>query len=164
MCIRDRAYTSFHPPPFVNAKNVSSSYLKTEAQTWVSRSHRPPKRPKTDGDDDGDDADVDPASRRLVIHIGSEAIRIGRATDLYPTVVPHVLARKLPHPRAQHLELGLGGVRPRLLRAELRSILRQYKLRPVSNGWQSANSYNSSVEPEPVACLLYTSDAADDHH
>ena len=23
------AYTSFHPPPFVNAKNVSSSYLKT---------------------------------------------------------------------------------------------------------------------------------------
>ena len=44
------AYTSFHPPPFVNAKNVSSSYLKTEAQTWVSRSHRPTKRPKT-GDD-----------------------------------------------------------------------------------------------------------------
>ena len=38
-----------------------------------------------------------------------------------------------------------------MLRAELRSIMRQYKLRPVSNGWQSANSYNSSVEPEPVA-------------
>ena len=49
------AYTSFHPPPFVNAKNVSSSYLKTEAQTWVSRSHRPTKRPKTgaDGADGG---------------------------------------------------------------------------------------------------------------
>ena len=80
------AYTSFHPPPFVNAKNVSSSYLKTEAQTWVSRSHRPPKRPKTDDDADTD-ADVDPASRRLVIHIGSEAIRIGRATDLYLSLI-----------------------------------------------------------------------------
>ena len=60
------AYTSFHPPPFVNAKNVSSSYLKTEAQTWVSRSHRPTKRPKTG--DDGDDGD-DPASRLSLIHI-----------------------------------------------------------------------------------------------
>ena len=145
------AYTSFHPPPFVNAKNVSSSYLKTEAQTWVSRSHRPTKRPKTGADGaDGDD-DIDPASRRLVIHIGSEAIRIGRATDLYPTVVPHVLARQLPHPRAQPARPHATEAQLEMLRAELRSIMRQYKLRPVSNGWQSANSYNSSVEPERVA-------------
>lgn len=158
--------------------DVSSSYLKTEAQTWVSRSGRPTKRAKRDGEEDvtgvddeeesRSDDDKEPASRRLVIHVGSDFIRVGRATDLYPTAVPNVLARKLTTRDEEAREAGSGpddgrqsmSDPPRehatdaqldMLRAELRSIMRQYKLRPVSNGWQSANSYNASVEPERVA-------------
>ncbi|CCV00267.1 unnamed protein product [Malassezia sympodialis ATCC 42132] len=141
--------------------DVSSSYLKTEAQTWVARSGRPGKRVKRDDEDDAenapepaDDADGDdPVARRLVVHIGSDAVRVGRATDLYPTVVPNVLARRMatetpPSASAPAPESMDPLLEP--LRAELRMIMRQYKLRPVSNGWQSANSYNASVQPERV--------------
>jgi len=138
---------------------VSSSYLKTEAQTWVARSGRPAKRVKRD-DEEGaesepadDTEDEDPVARRLVIHIGSDAVRVGRATDLYPTVVPNVLARRMATempPRASAPAPESPESLLELLRAELRMIMRQYKLRPVSNGWQSANSYNASVQPERI--------------
>lgn len=35
-----------------------------------------------------------PASRTIVLHPGSQYLRIGRATDLYPQSVPNVLARR----------------------------------------------------------------------
>ncbi|PWN51830.1 actin-like ATPase domain-containing protein [Violaceomyces palustris] len=122
------AFTTFHPPPPINAKNVSSSYLKTEAQTWISRSQqqqqmtanlRGKKRkvgsgfggggmesggdvtPGLDGyaSDEGDEMDQEqkpqgPASKTIVIHPGSEYLRIGRATDLYPLSLPNVIARR----------------------------------------------------------------------
>ncbi|KAI3626757.1 ARP8 [Malassezia furfur] len=148
--------------------DVSSSYLKTEAQTWMSR-----KR-KADDDDD--------AAHCLVIHLGSEHVRVGRSSDLYPTTVPCALARRMrvrsdaaqappaPFPRTDtpaeaRADDALGTPEAEAaaathadpvarhserLRAELRAIMRQYKLRPVSNGWQSANSYNASVTPERV--------------
>ncbi|KAN0062472.1 Actin-like protein arp8 [Thecaphora frezii] len=137
------AYSTFFSVAPLNAKNVSSSYLKTEAQTWISRSQaalaaqqnlgsRGKKRKRAaaaaaaaapgadpddadatlyddaeDSDDDdaaADDADAKPsgpASRTIVIHPGSEFIRIGRATDLYPLTVPNAIARrpKLPLPQ-----------------------------------------------------------------
>ena len=35
------------------------------------------------------------AEHRIVIHMGARFLRIGRATDLYPTVVPCVVARNM---------------------------------------------------------------------
>lgn len=134
---------------------------------------------KRKADDDADDA----ASRRLVIHLGSEFVRVGRSSDLYPTTMPCALARRLrtahyaprsppapfpPAPRAARADAHADAPADapadtpadaptdavshdiERLRAELRAIMRQYKLRPVSNGYQSANSYNASVQPEPV--------------
>ncbi|WFC99399.1 actin-like protein arp8 [Malassezia yamatoensis] len=71
-------------------KDVSSSYLKTEAQTWMSRKRKV---------DDAEDA----ASRRIVIHLGSEHIRIGRSSDVYPTTMPCALTRymRTPHYRCK---------------------------------------------------------------
>ena len=43
--------------------DVSSSYLKTEAQTWVSRSGRPTKRAKRDGEEDVTGVDDEEDSR-----------------------------------------------------------------------------------------------------
>ena len=45
------------------------------------------RKRKADDDDD--------AAHCLVIHLGSEHVRVGRASDLYPTTVPCALARRL---------------------------------------------------------------------
>ncbi|SNX87030.1 related to ARP8 - Actin-related protein [Melanopsichium pennsylvanicum] len=119
-------YTTFFSVAPLNAKNVSSSYLKTESQTWISRSQSTaqplPQSKKrrldalrdvadaADGADasinldDEDDLDADqgekeaaentPAHRTIVIHSGSETLRLGRATDLFPISLPNVIARR----------------------------------------------------------------------
>jgi len=116
-------YTTFFSVAPLNAKNVASSYLKTEAQTWISRSQAaapPVPQPKKrrleairDGTDaadaslnvdEDDDVDVEegekeaaentPAHRTIVIHPGSENLRLGRATDLFPISIPNVIARR----------------------------------------------------------------------
>ncbi|GAC94803.1 actin-like protein [Pseudozyma hubeiensis SY62] len=116
-------YTTFFSVAPLNAKNVSSSYLKTEAQTWISRSQAAAQslgsskkrridvlRDGADGADasinmdDDDDLDADegeaeaaentPAHRTIVIHPGSQNLRLGRATDLFPITLPNVIARR----------------------------------------------------------------------
>lgn len=150
--------------------DVSSSYLKTEAQTWMSRSvpsAKKTKRKREDGaqSDSGDEADgregdEDPVSRRLVVHLGSEFLRVGRATDLLPMCMPCALARRFAGARGApahastsdreaHADEALSGP-IESIRNELRAIMRQYKLRTVNNGPQSAASYNAAVEPERV--------------
>ncbi|WFD35392.1 actin-like protein arp8 [Malassezia cuniculi] len=229
------SYTSFHPPPFVNAKNVSSSYLKSEAQTWMSRSNAPLATPqKRSNSEEPEDVrahaneDKD-AQHRIVIHMGSRYLRIGRATDLYPTVVPCVIARNMrrlralrprfERPQVVHaqtqtngekalgdmqgdaasasktgvpvaaqsaVETGpnenaapgaadataqpnaqpnaqpdaAGAAQPsdgdtlsqqiERIRAELRLIMQQYKLRAMPNAQQSSANYNASVTPQRV--------------
>ncbi|SJX64672.1 related to ARP8-Actin-related protein [Sporisorium reilianum f. sp. reilianum] len=117
-------YTTFFSVAPLNAKNVSSSYLKTEAQTWISRSQAAvqsqqgqSKKRRLDALKDGadapdasinmdedDDLDADdgereaaentPAHRTIVIHPGSQNLRLGRATDLFPISLPNVIARR----------------------------------------------------------------------
>lgn len=130
-----------------------------------------PKRKHDDEEEEEEGEEVDGAQRRIVLHLGSEFLRVGRSSDLYPTTVPSAVARKMHLPahgkadRKAAVPDELGGPEQAAaddthadptarhiesLRAELRAIMRQYKLRPVSNGYQSANSYNASVEPEKV--------------
>ena len=113
-------YTTFFSVAPLNAKNVSSSYLKTEAQTWISRSQAAAqalpqsKKSRLDAVADAADASVNmdqddhlqpeegereaaentPAHRTIVIHPGSENLRLGRATDLFPVSLPNVIARR----------------------------------------------------------------------
>ncbi|KAF6766960.1 Actin-related protein [Kalmanozyma brasiliensis GHG001] len=110
-------YTTFFSVAPLNAKNVSSSYLKTEAQTWITRSQaavqEQSKKRRIDGGeaaegsvimDEEDDLDADegekvaaentPAHRTIVIHPGSQNLRLGRATDLFPISLPNVIARR----------------------------------------------------------------------
>ncbi|KAL4398816.1 Ino80 complex protein [Malassezia pachydermatis] len=151
--------------------DVSSSYLKSEAQTWASRASRPTKRAKRDAETDAGENDeaeetaesaaateesdsASASAKRLVVHLGSDFVRVGRSNDLYPTLVPNVVARRgaEPHPLPPSPEpMPASEASFETLRAELRSIMRQYKLRPVTHGWQSANSYNASVQPEKIA-------------
>ncbi|CAD6970439.1 unnamed protein product [Tilletia controversa] len=144
------AYTTFCVPPPINVKNQSSSYLKSEGQTWLARAaSAPAKRRKLDLSGSGsasasasvlsspdkgkapvrgsevnglhDNLDGEEVTAReqqaktIIIHPGSQYLRIGRATDLFPISIPNVIARKerpTPyqlHRRAQQVSRGANG-------------------------------------------------------
>lgn len=96
-------YTLFHVPLPLNPKHAGTHYLKSESQTlWArnaARAHRTRAPPSEDV--------VTPEGRRgskvLVIHPGSRFLRVGRASDVMPIIVPNVIARKheppVPEPR-----------------------------------------------------------------
>ncbi|KAL5512963.1 ARP8 [Sanghuangporus vaninii] len=87
-------YTTFHAPLLVNPKLTSSSYLKYESQTlWTRNAARASKN------------DIGPqegrrGSKVIVIHPGTRTLRIGRASDVAPVSVPHVIARRVHTPPA----------------------------------------------------------------
>ncbi|CAO1621613.1 unnamed protein product [Parajaminaea phylloscopi] len=210
-------YTGFYPPPPLNTKYVSSSFLRTETQTLAGRiaagiggrgylGSGKRKRRADDGealaasdgeegdeeDDDGQEEElqrpgVAAAARTIIVHPGSTYIRVGLATDVSPVVWPSVIARRNrigtpalrsgPSPSEDEAMAddlaAAGGSRqesePRgktspdegkgangqdsrinLMRADLRQILRNMKLRGVANGKGLAASYNASAKPESI--------------
>ncbi|KAG8741308.1 actin-like protein arp8 [Ceratobasidium sp. 414] len=91
-------FTAFHIPPVTNTKNVSSSYLKTDAQTIWARNAAQAQRKRT-----ADEAftgkekaatDSAPGAKTVVIHPGSRWLKIGMASDVFPVSIPNVIARK----------------------------------------------------------------------
>ncbi|KAK0525215.1 actin-like protein arp8 [Tilletia horrida] len=119
------AYTTFYVPPPINVKNQTSSYLKSEGQTWLARAAAAPSKRRKLDPSAGDAAAAVPGSAKgkapiradaeldvedeeleteedlaaqhantIIIHPGSQYLRIGRATDLFPVSVPNVIARK----------------------------------------------------------------------
>lgn len=100
---------------------------------------------------------TDPAQRTIVIHPGSRMLRIGRASDPLPISVPNVVARrrqgaagssasgvfKNSEPSPETLETFNSKVGA--IRIELRSRMRQIKLRGITNGQGIAANYNADV-------------------
>lgn len=175
----DVTHTDRKSSPPLLPTDVSSSFIKTDAQTMAGRIAAQGgaimnKRRKVgddgedrmDEDDDEDDADMDstqtPASRTIVIHPGSTHIRVGLASDVAPVVWPNVLARRgatTPTTQDTTTTTTTGDASTTdtpldsniaLIRADLRSIMRNMKLRGVSNGRASAANYNATVQPETI--------------
>lgn len=121
-----------------------------------------------DSDEDAEDEEQAPSSssNTIVIHPGSHHLRIGLSSDLAPIAVPHILARRdrlTPQEsdktdgaaqdgggeaddRETELSSGIDA-----LRNDLKSIMRNMKLRPVANGRQQTANYNAGVKPESLA-------------
>lgn len=170
-------YTTFHVPLVPNPKHVSTTYLKTEAQTLWARYSR-----KSRG---VDDASTSQEQRRgaqvIVLHPGSRFLRIGKASDVSPVTIPSVVARKCkpPVPRSVQVERIL---RPRkdrrpiesetenneeydipvtsddpfdaklaAITVSLRDRMRFYKLRVTPNATRIASTFNEQFKPEIIA-------------
>ncbi|CEH13638.1 Actin-related protein [Ceraceosorus bombacis] len=128
------AFTSFQVPAPINAKNVSTTFLKHDSQSWSARrgfnnpgplapgmvaSRGRKRRRATDKEDadrsraasttasgledensddadeeEEDEADINPASKTIVIHPSSTSLRIALATDLFPRTLVNVIARR----------------------------------------------------------------------
>ncbi|PWN36166.1 actin-like ATPase domain-containing protein, partial [Meira miltonrushii] len=120
-----------------------------------------------DEEEDGEEeaAEASTSSNTIVIYPGSHYLRIGLSSDLAPIEVPHVLARRDGLKVAKEQQSTDGGEEAAAdsgnnaaliagtdaLRADLKSILRNMKLRPVANGRQQTANYNASVKPEKLA-------------
>ncbi|KAG0142268.1 hypothetical protein CROQUDRAFT_50536 [Cronartium quercuum f. sp. fusiforme G11] len=104
---------------------------------------------------------LDPAQRTIVIHPGSRMLRIGRASDPLPLSIPNVVARRRsyapgssPNGVCRNIEPSsapevVDTINSKIgsIRVELRSRMRQIKLRGITNGQGIAANYNSDVVP-----------------
>ncbi|KAI0272353.1 hypothetical protein BC834DRAFT_856390 [Gloeopeniophorella convolvens] len=168
-------YTTLHVPPQLNPKHMSASYLKSESQTiWARKAAR--SKIATD--------EPPPEGRRgsqvIVIHPGSRYLRIGRASDVTPTTVPSVVARKTtgattstsvrgisrprsgraqpPPPPANGDEYAVARTsddpfdeKVEVIQVSLRDRMRFYKLRVTPDAAMKAATFNEQLQPELIA-------------
>ncbi|KAH9990563.1 actin-related protein [Russula vinacea] len=168
-------YTTFHVPPPLNPKHMSTSYLKSENNSmWGRKAAR--SKITTD--------EPPPEGRRgshvVVIHPGSRFLRVGRASDVTPVTVPNVIARKTinaPTPtfvkRISRPRKGRARALPPLptsndeyavvrgsddpfdekievIQVSLRDRMRFYKLRVTPDAAIKAASFNEQLKPELI--------------
>ncbi|QKX60674.1 uncharacterized protein TRUGW13939_07820 [Talaromyces rugulosus] len=185
----------------INQKNYYTDYLKRDDQLLAFRlqneevRNRMTKTAKdrdrafalgkqeqgeaeVDGDTAMEDAEEAPAeaagSKVIVIHVGSQNLRIGLASDALPKTVPMVIARKSAkneseddnaEPRPKRLKLDEDGeeIEPEkqfgpefaaqysTMSADLKVHMRQNKRRTLPNSKEMVVNYNRRTQPEHIA-------------
>lgn len=134
-----------------------------------TRSRMTQKKSQVEEEEDGieeSELGEEKDNKTIVLHIGSQNLRIGLASNKTPTTVPMVIARKMRAPFAQercllkdicHVNED-GNVafdsefdsNLKLLDSELKSWLKAQKKRSVPNGTQLVKNYNKISKPETV--------------
>lgn len=184
--------TSVRTVPLINQKNYFADYLKKDEQVTLIRNwrnekvHQVPskdasksgdtKKTLADDDDDEDDDDdnenddgalgkVRMGDDTIVIHPGSQILRIGRATDGSPHTVPMVIA--VPNKRQKGGDYPIIPARAEyddgsfdfgdafesvkaVVTKDFKARMRYYKRRMMPNSRESAASFNKKQEPELV--------------
>ncbi|CAE6451755.1 unnamed protein product [Rhizoctonia solani] len=165
-------FTTFHVPPVINTKNVSSTYLRSESQTiWARNAAANAERKRTAeeafaGKEKALPTDGAPGSKTLVIHSGSRWLKIGMATDVFPVQVPNVIARRPASERdaptddvrekAEGYEMSAESEedpfteRTAGIRSSLLARMKFYKLQALPHGSSDATRYNASVKPRII--------------
>ncbi|KAG6886231.1 hypothetical protein C0993_010793 [Termitomyces sp. T159_Od127] len=158
-------YTTFHVPLVANPKHMSTTYLKSESQTLWARNA------KNKAAEENPPTESRRGSQVIVIHPGSRSLLIGKASDVSPTSVPNVVARKCKHPVPEFVRVE-GITRPRkqscdageefaekdpfdekisAISVSLRDRMKFYKLRVTQNATTIASTFNEQFKPEIIA-------------
>ncbi|KAI9367564.1 hypothetical protein BJX61DRAFT_527755 [Aspergillus egyptiacus] len=135
----------------------------------------PEPEPEADGDanmEDAEEAEEMVGSKVVVVHIGSQNLRIGLASDALPKTIPMVIARKSTtnesedhdEPRPKRLKLDDGSeMEPEkkfgtefssqytTIMAELKTHMRQNKRRTLPNSKEMVVNYNRRTVPETIS-------------
>ncbi|KAJ5273192.1 hypothetical protein N7478_008317 [Penicillium angulare] len=194
--------SSWPQVPAINQKNYYTDYLKRddqylafrlaneEARTKMTKSAKDQDRAlaiaktneaaeaETEADGDANMEDADEAqteavgSKVIVIHIGSQNLRIGLSSDALPKTVPMVIARKAktsesedreePKPKRQKLEDGTLEEPEQLfgpewsshfnkMSADLKVHMRQNKRRMLPNSKEMVVNFNRRTVPETIS-------------
>ncbi|WBW72263.1 Ino80 complex actin-like protein Arp8 [Schizosaccharomyces osmophilus] len=182
----DFKFTQFQIVPPINQKNFYTDYLKRDDQMYIWRDTASAKDGEPDttvGDvkqeeskkvaeeeEDGMEENTQEGKQRdaktVVIHVGSQNLRIGLASDNSPKTVPMVIARKMNvDPEHRHLQLSKickknkdGNLQfdeefennLKMLQTELKARLKAKKNRPVPNGTALVNNFNKISKPEVI--------------
>jgi actin-related protein 8 len=102
--------------PMINQKNYYTEYLKRDDQIMVLREQAasdPAAAQVSDEVEDQEEEVTRYGSKIIVIHPGSQNLRIGFASDALPKSIPNVIARK-----AQHAEFEVEERCPKRVRLE----------------------------------------------
>ncbi|KAF8745459.1 hypothetical protein AX14_008889 [Amanita brunnescens Koide BX004] len=170
-------YTLFHIPPTITQKHISTTYLKSEAQTlWHRNSARKSKTPAEETPTAPQEQKGRRGSQVIVIHLGSRFLRVGKASDVNPTTVPCVVAWKNKGPIVSPTFVE-GISRPKKgktssksrdesdtssalddsfdeklasLTSSLRDRMRFYKHRVTPNATSIARTFNEQFKPEII--------------
>ncbi|KAJ5105614.1 hypothetical protein NUU61_002961 [Penicillium alfredii] len=186
--------------PAINQKNYYTDYLKRDDQYLAFRLQNEEARTKmtktakdrdralamakpeaeaeaeADGDANMEDAEETPAeaagSKVIVIHIGSQNLRIGLASDALPKTVPMVIARKAatsecedheePNPKRFKRDDGESLEPEKIfgsewssqynrMSADLKVHMRQNKRRMLPNSKEMVMNYNRRTVPETIS-------------
>ncbi|KAG5724906.1 putative actin-related protein 8 [Termitomyces sp. T112] len=158
-------YTTFHVPLVANPKHMSTTYLKSESQTIWARNA------KNKASEENLPTDSRRGSQVIVVHPGSRSVLIGKASDVSPTSVPNVVARKCKPPVPEFVRIE-GASRPRkrssdtgeetleqdpfdekisAITISLRDRMKFYKLRVTHNATTIASTFNEQFKPEIIA-------------
>ncbi|KAK3836351.1 MAG: hypothetical protein JOS17DRAFT_680945 [Linnemannia elongata] len=91
----------------------------------------------------------------IVIHPGSRFLRIGRASDAYPIITPHCIARRIraSPPSAVITNGSVIVVNDRYLQEieyDLKMRMKAAKRKPVNNAKTQVRSFNTSTRPERI--------------
>ncbi|PPQ63810.1 hypothetical protein CVT24_009805 [Panaeolus cyanescens] len=158
-------FTTFSVPLAFNPKHASSTYLKSESQSiWARNSAR-----KGKASSEEQPTEHRRGSQVIVIHPGSRYMRIGRASDVTPTSVPCVVARRcntpitaeervplVSRPRRKDEESSSVDVDPfeaklSTITSSLRDRMKFYKLRVTPNTQKTCSTFNEQFKPERIA-------------
>ncbi|KAK9368878.1 hypothetical protein V1509DRAFT_621752 [Lipomyces kononenkoae] len=167
--------TTFLQANAINQKNYYTEYLKRDDQAMILRQlaedlarAKEPKE-KEDLKHNEDEMDIDDkdeqeeeayGSKVIVIHPGSRNIRIGLASDPYPTTIPNVIAHKMSPIEVEQANNASPPFKSssdedflhvkKLLSQDFKERMRFYKRRVASNSHDSVLSYNKRATPEDI--------------
>ncbi|KAH1343680.1 hypothetical protein KXV68_002586 [Aspergillus fumigatus] len=175
---RDDQYLAFRLQN-EEARNKMAKTAKDRDRALVMAKANDLGLPEAEADGDGDTNMEEGAegttetlgSKVIVVHVGSQNLRIGLASDALPKTVPMVIARKSttsesedhaePHPKRLKLDDGslmepekmLGPEFSSLyttMAAELKAHMRQNKRRTLPNSKEMVINYNRRTVPETI--------------
>jgi actin-related protein 8 len=134
-----------------HTKNVTSTYMsKGESKLLKLMDTEGSSSPSLEG------------KTTIVIHPGSSFLRIGRASDSIPYVIPHVIARKVQEVAGngkdmKKIEKSLNESneenRYSLIDSFIKKAMKEEKFRPNLQASQQCKSYNSNTETEIISEL-----------
>lgn len=166
--------TLFTPPVPINQKNYYTDYLKRDDQILFYREFNDEmKRQKElkkqkeeeakakEGIEEEVDAEEIPeavGSKVVVIHPGSQNLRIGLATQVYPKSVPNVIAHRIDdnfqaskpqESDEMDIEHDFESAH-QTVQDDLNTRMKFYKRRILPNSHQTVSNYNNRVEFEEI--------------
>ncbi|KAJ5925228.1 hypothetical protein N7454_007867 [Penicillium verhagenii] len=177
---RDDQYLAFRlQNEEARTKMTKSAKDKDRALAMVKTNEPTEAEPEADGDanmEDAEEEDEAPAetvgSKVIVIHIGSQNLRIGLSSDALPKTIPMVIARKAktsesedqeePNPKRQKRDDGTFEEPEQLfgpewsshfskMSAELKVHMRQNKRRMLPNSKEMVVNFNRRTVPETIS-------------